>query len=257
MLSALASALHIIGLTVGLTAAFIRISSLRDPFDDRQRQTLFSADNWSGLAAIVLVGAGLWRLFGDLEKGSDFYLSSPMFWVKMSLFGMAGALEILPMIAFLRWRIQEKKGEPVDTSARRWIRPVLTIQLSLYFLLIPAAAMMARGIGHSAAVAEGPCGVRALFVTRCAQCHDARTRLGGLDLVSDPHAALVGVASAQWVTETRVVAGDPEASLLFRKVTGRQGAERGTTMPLNGTIGPEGVAAIEAWIRGGAARCEE
>ena len=41
-----------------------------------------------GVAALLWLVTGLLRAFGGLEKGTQFYLTSNLFWVKMTLFGI-------------------------------------------------------------------------------------------------------------------------------------------------------------------------
>jgi uncharacterized membrane protein len=45
------------------------------------------ADTWWGLAAVIWIATGLWRLVGGLEKGTDYYRHNYLFWVKDGLLG--------------------------------------------------------------------------------------------------------------------------------------------------------------------------
>jgi hypothetical protein len=47
--------------------------------------------------------------------------------------------------------------------------------------------------GTDTPVTDGWCGVRSVFNNTCVSCHSAGAALGGLDLETDPHAAIVGV----------------------------------------------------------------
>jgi mono/diheme cytochrome c family protein len=79
-----------------------------------------------------------------------------------------------------------------------------------------------------------------LIAKRCAPCHDAATRSGGLDLTSDTTARKGGDHQAA------LVAGRPEASLIFKRVAARQ---MPPTMPLTASE----IETIRQWIAGGAA----
>lgn len=97
---------------------------------------------------------------------------------------------------------------------------------------------------------NGFCAVRTIFNGDCVSCHSASNPRGGLDLQTDPQAALVGVASPTWGT-VLVVAGDAASSLLYQKVTGTQGTA-GDSMPPGSTLGSADAETVRAWIDAGA-----
>src|ERR671933_1770771 len=97
MLSAVFSALHLLALAIGLPGVFLRGRALKGPLDETGLRRLFAADTVWGVAAGLWIVTGLLRAFGGLEKGSQFYLSSPLFWVKLALLLTIVALEIWPM----------------------------------------------------------------------------------------------------------------------------------------------------------------
>jgi len=86
----------------------------------------------------------------------------------------------------------------------------------------------------------------------CVNCHRPQ---GGtpMNLVDDPYAALVGVASRQKAGATLVVPGDPDGSYLIHKLEGRSDIVQ-LRMPRNGppylTSGQ--IAVIRRWIENGA-----
>lgn len=99
------------------------------------------------------------------------------------------------------------------------------------------------------------CAVQSVFAARCLNCHDDAA-LGDLDLATDPYAALVDVPSAQEPSIRLVVPGDPEASMLYQKVTDTQTS--GGSMPPGGALDPAEVETIRAWIADGAGgTCDE
>ena len=146
MISAVVSALHVLALAIGLPSVFLRGRALRGPEPPRLDR-LFAADNVWGAAALLWVATGLLRAFGGLEKGSAFYLRSPLFWVKMGLFAAILALEIWPMATFIRWRVQRGRGEAPDTSRARALFLVNHVELALVVLMVFTASLMARGVG--------------------------------------------------------------------------------------------------------------
>jgi putative membrane protein len=135
---------------LGFGAVFARGRRLRDlgrsPEDARALGRLFQADSLWGLAALLWIATGLLRVFGRLEKTPDFYLRNGFFWVKMALFGLILALEILPMLTFIRWRAARSRGSAPAAGANLTILIALNDAEVAIVLLIPfVAALMARG----------------------------------------------------------------------------------------------------------------
>ena len=119
MISAVVSSLHVLALAIGLPAVFLRGRALKGPLDADGVRRLLAADNVWGVAAVLWIVTGLLRAFGGLEKGTEFYLRSPLFWTKMILFLLILVLEIRPMITFIGWRMRLGRGLPGSTRRRR------------------------------------------------------------------------------------------------------------------------------------------
>jgi len=147
VIAAVVSSLHLLALAIGLPAVFLRGRALKGQLDADGLRRLLAADNAWGVAAVLWIVTGLLRAFGGLEKGTDFYLRSPLFWTKMALFLVILLLEVRPMITFIRWRIQLGRGLPVDTAVARRLYTLNHIELALVVLMVFVAGMMARGIG--------------------------------------------------------------------------------------------------------------
>jgi len=147
MLSAIVSALHVLALALGLPAIYLRGRALRGPLDRAGLQRLFTADNVWGVAAALWVATGVWRAFGGLEKGTAFYLASPLFWTKVALFLAILVLETWPMITFIRWRRVLAGGQVPDTSRARTFYVISHMEMALVVAMVFVAAFMARGFG--------------------------------------------------------------------------------------------------------------
>jgi putative membrane protein len=145
--SAVVSSLHLLALAIGLPAVFMRGRALKGPLDTEGLRRLLAADNVWGLAAILWIATGLLRAFGGLEKGTEFYLRSPLFWTKMALFLVVLGLETRPMITLIRWRIQLGRGQTVDTSPARGLYALNHIELAIVVVMVFVAGLMARGVG--------------------------------------------------------------------------------------------------------------
>ena len=147
MTSAIVSALHLLALALGLPSVYLRGRALKGPLDRDGIRRLLAADTVWGIAAALWIATGLLRAFGGLEKGSQFYLQSPLFWTKMALFITVIILEIWPMVTFIRWRGALRRGEMPDTSRARALYLVNHVEMGLVVLIVFVASFMARGFG--------------------------------------------------------------------------------------------------------------
>ena len=147
MTSAIVSALHVLALALGLPSVYLRGRALKGPLDRDGLRRLLAADTVWGIAAALWIATGLFRAFGGLEKGSQFYLQSPLFWTKMALFATVIILEIWPMVTFIRWRGALRRGETPDTSRARALYLVNHVEMGLVVLIVFVASFMARGFG--------------------------------------------------------------------------------------------------------------
>src|SRR5262245_15299172 len=110
--NALLSAVHVLTLALGLGAVVARGHALARPLDAAGWQRLLAADNLWGLAAALWIASGLGRVFlGGKELA--FYTHNGFFWLKMALFGLVFALELTPMMTFIRVRIAVGRGAPL------------------------------------------------------------------------------------------------------------------------------------------------
>jgi putative membrane protein len=257
VLPAIVSALHLTGVALGVSALIARELAIRGQteLDDARRAALFRADNWNGLAAILLIGGGLWRLLAGLEKPTIWYMHDYAFMAKMSVLLLVMSCEMWPMFTLIRWRIREKKKLPIDYRRLGLLRTLNRIELVGLFAIIPLAATMAHGAWHQPPSSDPACAVQDEIATRCLACHSTSGTQGGLVMSEDLHGSLVDQPSSQWPTILRVAPGKPEASLLYLKVAGKQGI-RGLAMPMGQPPDEAFAALIERWILDGAKKCE-
>lgn len=104
----------------------------------------------------------------------------------------------------------------------------------------------------------GYCALKQVIAQNCGFCHGAGgSPQGGLDLETDPHAALVDMPSSLYAGRTLVVPGDSASSFLINKLTGDLSGEGGA-MPPNGALDAATVDVLRAWIDDGATDvCDE
>jgi putative membrane protein len=143
----LAASLHLLALGIGLGSVWARGRALRSSLDAGNLRQVFFADTFWGLAAVLWISTGLWRLLAGLEKGTGYYLQNHLFLTKMALLGLVLLLEIRPMITLIRWRMTVSRGEAPDTRAAPLLARISFVQAWLIVLMVFAAAAMARGMG--------------------------------------------------------------------------------------------------------------
>ena len=153
--AAVMSALHLLALAIGLPAVVLRAIALREASaaaTPAQSSTAalrraFAADTWWGIAALLWLLTGPARAFGPMEKGTAFYVASSLFAVKVALFVLIVAVEVVPMAGFIRWRMALRRGESPDLGAAPLFATLSWIEAVLVVAIVFTASFMARGFG--------------------------------------------------------------------------------------------------------------
>jgi len=143
MLRIVLAALHLLALGIGLGAVWSRARLLGGRFDSGAVRRALVVDSWWGVAAVVWLATGLWRLFAATEKATTYYMTNRVFFAKMGMFVLVLILEIGPMITLLRWR----RGMQPDASAAKRIATISYVECLLVIAMVVAAVAMARGYG--------------------------------------------------------------------------------------------------------------
>jgi putative membrane protein len=101
-----------------------------------------------GISAGLLLLVGLLRVF-YFEKGVNFYMNNPFFWVKMVAFLFVGLVSIDPTIRYIRWNRTLRQNEVPEISEPEYKRTRLLLWLEVIAIVVIllAATLMARGIG--------------------------------------------------------------------------------------------------------------
>jgi putative membrane protein len=101
-----------------------------------------------GISAGLLLIAGVLRVV-YFEKGVNFYLNNPFFWVKMVAFLLVGILSIDPTIRYLRWgrSLRQNVAPEIPEPEYKRTRLLLWLEVIGIALILLAAPMMARGVG--------------------------------------------------------------------------------------------------------------
>ncbi len=144
---ALASGIHVFGITVALSTVLWRGVALRHVADGRPEAlaSALRADNIWGFSALLMWGSGLWRAFGGLEKGITFYEHNGLFFIKLGVLAVMMLLESVPMLSLIRWRLRRADAVDFDVDIARRLSAVSLAEASLIVLVIFVAPFMARG----------------------------------------------------------------------------------------------------------------
>jgi putative membrane protein len=98
-----------------------------------------------GVAALVLLGAGLTLWLGGFGKPAEFYSKNWIFHTKLSLFVCIGLLSIYPTVFFLK----NRRGNPEEVvTIPGKIFWMLRLELLLLFIIPLLAGLMAKSVGY-------------------------------------------------------------------------------------------------------------
>lgn len=150
MLASFMASLHYLALGIALGSVFMRgryFKALSEtPKSENDIKRLFAADNFWGISALLLILTGLHRAFGGQEKGTQWYLNNPLFYVKIGLFLLVFTLELPPMVTLIKARMGRKMGNWPGFSAdkMRLYRKLNHLEAIIVVIIIFVASAMAR-----------------------------------------------------------------------------------------------------------------
>ena len=152
MLRLVLAAVHILALGVGLGAVWVRARALRGAIDRFSLQRAFSADSVWGVAALLWIGSGLWRLFAGTDgRTVSYYMTNGVFHMKMGFFVLILVLEIWPMLTLMRWRVAMGRGGSPESAANpaaaRRVAVISYVEAAIVVVMVFVATALARGHG--------------------------------------------------------------------------------------------------------------
>lgn len=102
-----------------------------------------------GVAAALLLIIGLIRVTW-FEKGPAYYWHDLYFLIKFGAFIAAALISIYPTAVFLSWTKTVRAGHAPDVALAcvRRVRLCLMLELTAIVVILPCAALMARGFGY-------------------------------------------------------------------------------------------------------------
>jgi putative membrane protein len=84
------------------------------------------------------------------EKGPRYYWHDLYFLIKFGAFVIAALISIYPTVTFLAWApaMQAGNAPQVSVDQLRRVRMCLMLELTAIAIILPCAALMARGFGY-------------------------------------------------------------------------------------------------------------
>jgi putative membrane protein len=111
----------------------------------QELKKLSRIDSVYGIAAIVLLAAGLTLWLGAIGKPAAFYSQNWIFHLKLTLFVIVGLLSIYPTVFFIKGGKKEDATVKVPTIIFWMIR----LELLILFFIPILAGLMSRGVGYT------------------------------------------------------------------------------------------------------------
>ena len=127
----------------------VEVATFKPPFTAAQARRLQRIDTIFGAAATLLLIIGLMRVTW-FEKGPAYYWHDLYFLIKFGAFIAAALISIYPTVIFLSWTKSVKAGSApqiADACVKR-VRTCLMLELAAIVVILPCAALMARGFGY-------------------------------------------------------------------------------------------------------------
>ena len=145
-LEAVLAALHLVAILTFVVflssqAALCRMEWMNAAVVER----LVRLDVIYGAAALVMIGSGLARLLWGI-KGMSWYVSQPLFHIKITIVVVMAILSIWPSIMFRRWRrnLQASGALPDELEVKK-VRRLVMIQSHVLPVVAVIAVFWARG----------------------------------------------------------------------------------------------------------------
>jgi putative membrane protein len=147
-LDAIFALAHFLAIFMLVGALFGESYLLRLRVDADVIAVLARVDRSYGVAAGILIFAGLGRVFFGI-KDESFYFASHAFWGKMACFVAAGVISIFPTLKILEWRKAAKSDAAFVAPVREIAdtRRLVMIQTVLIGFIALFAVLMARAMG--------------------------------------------------------------------------------------------------------------
>jgi putative membrane protein len=148
MTSSFSAFLHHVAAFTVFACAVLSLVLLQFKFNLRVAKQLQYTDMVNGIAATLVLLIGMIRIFYT-EKGADYYFHNVPFLAKLTLYGLASFLSIVPTFEIFRWKKTLNQGQlPVVTDTKfGQLRAVAIGQVLCILGMMLCSSLAARGIG--------------------------------------------------------------------------------------------------------------
>ena len=151
LLSAVAAYVHYLSLLVMAGCITLERALVKADMSDEDQDAMAIADISLGVSGTTLVVSGYYRIT-QYGKGWDFYSHEPVFWLKIGLVGIFGALSFFPTTKIIQRSVQKQQtGEypPMTEKLASRMQTILNAELTALASIPLSATIMARGIGYN------------------------------------------------------------------------------------------------------------
>ena len=135
--------------------------TIKAAMSQEEESTLAIADAIYGMAGILLVVSGYYRI--SYEKSWDFYSHEPIFWLKLVLVSVVGACSFFPTTKIIQRAVAQRNGkfEPMSAKLAARMTTIMNAELLAIFSIPAFATLMSRGVGYNDSI---PWQIEAAFV---------------------------------------------------------------------------------------------
>lgn len=149
--SAVAAYVHYASLLVITGCIAVERITVKAGMSQEDQDLITGADIGLGISGTTLAVSGYYRVV-DYGKGWDFYSHEPVFWLKIALVGVFGALSFFPTTKIIQRSLEKNKTgsypEMSEKLASR-MQTILNAEITAILSIPLSATIMSRGIGYN------------------------------------------------------------------------------------------------------------
>jgi putative membrane protein len=152
--SAAVAYVHYASLVIMAACLTIERFTVKPGMSQEEQELLSNADIAYGISGLAIAVSGYLRVV-TYGKGIDFYSHEPIFWLKICLVGIFGALSFFPTTKIIqRAIIRQKEGQFPEMSEKlaNRMKSIMNAEITAILSIPLSATLMSRGIGYTDAI---------------------------------------------------------------------------------------------------------
>jgi putative membrane protein len=151
--SAVAAYVHYVSLLVIAGCITVERVTVKAGMSQEDQALMTNADITLGISGLALAVSGYYRVV-QYGKGFDFYAHEPVFWLKIALVGVFGALSFFPTTKIIQRSVQKQQSEDgmfpeMSEALASRMKSILNAEITALLSIPLSATIMSRGIGYS------------------------------------------------------------------------------------------------------------